>query len=67
MEARRFESRIKDGRVLISVHMGSSNRSEKARKIFDEANAEDIFTMAKNPRPKRALQDAGTLAPPVVA
>jgi hypothetical protein len=41
-EAKRYEGRIKDGNILISVH--AENRAERARAkdIFEQAGAEDI-------------------------
>jgi len=41
-EAKRYEGRIKDGNILISVH--AENRAERARvkDIFEQAGAEDI-------------------------
>jgi hypothetical protein len=41
-EAKRYEGRVKDGNILISVH--AENRAERARAkdIFEQAGAEDI-------------------------
>jgi len=41
-EARRYEGKIKEGNVLISVHADNSTERERARTIFEEAGAEDI-------------------------
>jgi len=41
-EARRYERRIKDGSVLISVHSENSDDAERARAILEDASAEDI-------------------------
>lgn len=43
-EAKKFEGKLKGGRCLISVHSESSEETEKARKIFEHAGAEDIST-----------------------
>ncbi len=43
-EAKRFEGKIKGGNCLISVQSESSVETEKATKIFEAANAEDIST-----------------------
>jgi hypothetical protein len=47
-EARRYEGRIKDGNILVSVHTESSDKSDQAREIFSAAGAEDICMMTEN-------------------
>ena len=41
-EAERYETRIKEGRILVSVHAENSDKSNQARGIFAAAGAEDI-------------------------
>jgi hypothetical protein len=41
-EAKRYEGKIKDGNILISVHTDDSQERSKAKDIFEQANAEDI-------------------------
>jgi hypothetical protein len=41
-EAKRYEGKIKEGNVLISVHAENSTERDRARTIFEEAGAEDI-------------------------
>ncbi|BBL77398.1 hypothetical protein [Methylomagnum ishizawai] len=43
-EAKRYEGKIKGGNALISVHTESSEARDKAKDIFEQANAEDIST-----------------------
>jgi hypothetical protein len=43
-EAQRYEGRLKDGHILLSVHTDDSKESARAREIFDEEGAEDIST-----------------------
>ncbi len=43
-EARRYESRVKGGHVLIAVHTESSDDVDRAKTIFEAAGAEDITT-----------------------
>lgn len=43
-EAKRYEGRIQGGRVLLSVHSENSTETERAKKIFEAAGAEDIAT-----------------------
>ncbi|HEY5870519.1 MAG TPA: DUF1269 domain-containing protein, partial [Candidatus Tectomicrobia bacterium] len=41
-EAKRYEGKIKEGNVLISVHTENSTERDRARNILEEAGAEDI-------------------------
>jgi len=41
-EAKRYEARLKEGRVLISVHSENSDETKRAKEIFERAHAEDI-------------------------
>lgn len=43
-EAKRYESRIKEGRILISVHSENADETKRAKEIFERAGAEDIAT-----------------------
>jgi hypothetical protein len=43
-EAKRYESRIREGRILISVHSETSEETKRAKEIFERAGAEDIAT-----------------------
>lgn len=43
-EAKRFEGRIKEGRILISVHADNGEWATKAKKIYERQGAEDIAT-----------------------
>jgi len=43
-EAKRYEGKLKGGHCLISVHSEDSQETEKAKKIFEAASAEDIST-----------------------
>lgn len=55
--AKRYESRISGGGILISVHAESANQMEKAREIFKSADAEDIaFAAAPSARTVRLSQ-----------
>ena len=42
IEAKRYEGKIKAGNILISVHAESSTEVDTAKRIFREANAQDI-------------------------
>jgi hypothetical protein len=41
-EAKRYEGRVKDGGVLLSVHTGTSERVKAAKDILERTGAEDI-------------------------
>jgi hypothetical protein len=41
-EAKRYEGKIQEGRVLISVHTENSTERDRAKTIFEQAGAEDI-------------------------
>ena len=43
-EAKRYEGKIKEGNILISVHADTSEEVSSAKKIFEQCNAEDIAT-----------------------
>jgi hypothetical protein len=41
-EAKRYEGKIQEGRILISVHTENSTERDRAKTIFEQAGAEDI-------------------------
>jgi hypothetical protein len=43
-EAKRYESRLREGRILLSVHSENSDETKRAKEIFERAGAEDIAT-----------------------
>jgi hypothetical protein len=43
-EARRFDGKIRQGSMLVSVHVENPNQRNAARDIFKQHNAEDITT-----------------------
>jgi hypothetical protein len=43
-EAKRYEAKIREGRILISVHSENSDETKQAKEIFEQAGAEDIAT-----------------------
>lgn len=42
LEAKRYEGRIKDGNILISVHSESSDETARAKDIFEHEGADEI-------------------------
>ncbi len=58
-EARRYEAKIKEGNILLSVHADNEDESARAKKILETAHAEDIATsgeaaVPEAPRTERA-------------
>lgn len=43
-EAKRYESKVKEGNILISVHTEDSKQRDAAKEIFKRLNADDIST-----------------------
>ena len=41
-EAKRYEGKVKDGNILMSVHTEDSAERDRAKKIFESGGAEDI-------------------------
>lgn len=61
-EAKRYEARIKEGRILVLVHAESADKSDQARGIFSAAGAEDICTMTESSNPTKTPRWARELA-----
>lgn len=55
-EARRYESKIKNGNILISVHTEDSGGVDRATAILREFNAQDISTAAESAVPEEHRQ-----------
>ena len=43
-EAKQYESKLKGGNILISVHVDDSAQRSRAKEIFDHNHAEDVAT-----------------------
>jgi hypothetical protein len=41
-EAKRYEARLREGKILLSVHSENSKETRRAKDIFEDAGAEDI-------------------------
>jgi hypothetical protein len=46
-EAKRYEGRVKEGGVLVSVHCTSSERIDRAKEVLEESGAEDISSASE--------------------
>jgi len=51
LEAKRYEGKLKEGNILISVHTESSDEISRAKEIFNHAGAEDICTVSDSSTP----------------
>src|SRR2546423_12818870 len=54
-EAKRYEGKIREGKILISVHSEDSDQTKRAKEIFERAGAEDIATAGE----KSVKEDKG--------
>jgi hypothetical protein len=52
LEAKRYEGKIKEGNILISVHTENSAEISRAKDIFTKAGAKDICTTGEASTPK---------------
>lgn len=52
-EAKRFEGRVKEGGILLSVHVDDSDWAKKAREILEQTGAEDISSSTEVPSEPR--------------
>ena len=57
-EAKRYEGKIQAGNILISVHSDSSQKTKRAKEIFEEFEAEDVSTSGMSSVPKEESSDA---------
>ena len=53
-EAKQYESKVREGHILMCVHATTSNDAMKARKIFTEEKAESISTGSEAAAPEAA-------------
>jgi len=44
LEAKQYEGKIRDGNILLSVHVEDSNERARAKKILEENGARDVVT-----------------------
>lgn len=61
-EAKRYEGKIKNGNVLISVHTEDSDEAKRAKEIFKNAGAEDISSTSESTPPKGKESDRAAVS-----
>ena len=56
-EAKRYEGKVKDGNILLSIHTEDSAERDRAKKILEDGGAEDISYTGETsvPREQRTL------------
>jgi hypothetical protein len=61
IEAKRYEGKVKDGNILISVHTDDSDEVDRAKEIFEAENATDISkgSIASAPSKDKSDKDKG--------
>lgn len=52
LEAKRYEGKIKEGNILISVHAENSGEISRAKDIFTKAGAQDICSTGESSTPQ---------------
>jgi hypothetical protein len=66
LEARRYEGKIKEGNILISVHTEDSGEITRAKDIFTKAGAQDICTTGEASIPRNS-KTTDRIAQPTMA
>jgi hypothetical protein len=56
-EAKRYEGRVKDGGILLSVHSDNSDETKKAKDILESTGAQDISSTGETRGDKSAVPD----------
>ena len=61
LEAKRYEGKVKEGNILLSVHTENCDEIKRAKEIFTKAGAHDICTTgeASAPDAPKATKDTG--------
>src|SRR6266478_6656717 len=54
-EAKRYEARVKDGGILLSVHSDSSDETKRAKEILQQTGAQDISSTGEARGDKTAV------------
>lgn len=57
-EAKRYEGRVKDGGILLSVHSDSSEETKRAKEILERTGAQDISSTGEASADKKQLSDS---------
>ena len=63
IEAKRYEGKIKEGNILISVHTEDSGDIARAKDIFNQAGAQDICVTGESSTPKESKANEQGMRP----
>ena len=61
-EAKRYEGRVKDGGILLSVHSDSSEETKRAKEILERTGAQDISSTGEARGDKRYCASPSEIA-----
>ena len=53
IEAKRYEGKIREGNILLSVHVESGDERKRAKEILERAGARDVSTAGEDSVPSR--------------
>jgi hypothetical protein len=62
-EAKRYEGKVKEGGILLSVHTDNSEEVKLAKQIFEEAQAQDISTAGESGVDRKSAEDKRRASP----
>jgi len=62
-EAKRYEAKLKEGNILISVHADDGDEADRAKDILEAAHAEDVATSGEAAVPKVGKPEEGAVRP----
>jgi hypothetical protein len=57
-EAKRYEGRVKNGGILLSVHSDSSEETKRAKEILERTGAQDISSTGEASADNKQLPDS---------
>jgi len=57
LEAKRYEGKVKEGNLLLSVHTDDSDEIKRAKEIFKNAGAQDICVTGESNAPKERKEN----------
>jgi len=61
LEAKQYEGKIKDGNILLSVHVDSSEQRERAKRILEAGGARDVSTTGEESIPSVDARTRATM------
>lgn len=61
LEAKRYEGKVKEGNILLSVHTENSEEIKRAKEIFTQAGAHDICTTGEASAPDAPKGSKGSV------